>query len=70
MIDLKIEMTEEDIYNIPKVQKKKLVSSNIKDLALEYLIEENSTTLKTGHKNALFQTSLAYQMSVLKRLDN
>ena len=54
MIDLKIEMTEEDIYNIPKVQKKKLVSSNIKDLALEYLIEENSTTLKTGHKNALF----------------
>ena len=29
MIDLKIDMTEEDILNIPKMQWKKFVSSNI-----------------------------------------
>ena len=54
MIDLKIDMTEEDILNIPKMQWKKLVSSNIKDLALEYLIEENSTKSKTRH--IIFET--------------
>ena len=49
LIDLKIDMIEEDIMNIPKVQWKKFVRSCIEDLALEYLIEENSTKSKTRH---------------------
>ena len=48
MIDLKISMTEEDILNIPKMQWKKFVNSNIKELSLEYLIEETSTKSKKG----------------------
>ena len=54
MIDLKKEMTEEDIFNISKVQWNKFVISLIKDLALEYPIEENSTKSKTKH--IIFET--------------
>ena len=42
-------MREEDIMNIPKVQRKKFVISYTKDLALEYLIKENSTQSETMH---------------------
>ena len=43
LIDPKIDMREEDIMNISKVQWNKFDSSYIKELALEHLIEENST---------------------------
>ena len=61
LIDLKIDMREEDIMNVPKVQWKKFVSSYIKDLALEYLIEENSTKSKTMH----IKDTLSHNLYVL-----
>ena len=42
-------MTEENFFNIPKIKWKKYVSSNIKGLAIEYLIEENGTKSRTEH---------------------
>ena len=54
MIDLDIDMTEEEISNIPRSQWKKFVNCVVKDCALEYLKEENSTKSKTTH--ILFET--------------
>ena len=54
MIDLDIDLTEEEINNIPKPQWKKFVNCVVKDCALEYLKDENSTKSKTNH--IIFET--------------